>query len=135
MSQKKLTPTIARALAEKVRAELKSRNENTATSIENKIKNSKEYKQLCKLKEQYRALETQMSDLKKALEDKHSTKVADVHLSSYSNQPTYSIYVREHASASVESIKDMILIRDYLSGDITMSPDDLIKSIADELSN
>ena len=133
MSQKKLTPTIAKALAEKVRAELKSRNEHTASSIQNKIKSSKEYKQLCKLKEQYLALETQMADIKKAIEEKHSNRIADVHLSCYSSRTSYDIYVREHASASVESIKDMILIEDYMS-ESALSSEEFINLIVEKLT-
>lgn len=130
---KKLTPTIARALAEKVRAELKARNADNSTAIVSKIEKSKDYKDLLKLNTQIHDLEIKKAELKKSIEEKHSSKIADVSISLYSyNNP--SIYVREHASASVESIKDMILIEDYMSEN-TLTSEEFITMIVDKLSN
>ena len=45
MSQKKMTPVIAKAIAEKVRAELIARNKTAHASLEKKVDSSKLYKE------------------------------------------------------------------------------------------
>jgi len=130
---KKLTTTIAKALAEKVRAELIARNKGTSDAIKAKIEKSKDYKELLKIDNQIHELETKRTNLKTSIQEAHSTKIADVSISLYNrNEPC--IYIREHVSASVESIKDMILIEDYLSED-TKTPEEFVAFIADKLSN
>lgn len=131
MSTKKLTPTIAKALAEKVRAELKTRNKGTAETLEKKVESSKLYKELVLTMSKITDLEEKKQTLKKELEDNFSTKISDVGLSVYGEKPRIS--VNYHAAFSVDSIKDMILIEDYMSDD-TKTPEEFVKFIADKLS-
>lgn len=131
MSQKKLTPTIAKALAEKVRAELTARNKGTAETLEKKVESSKLYKELVLTISKIADLEEKKQTLKKELENNFSTKISDVNVSVYGEKPR--VYVNYHAAFSVESIKDMILIEDYMSN-TTMTSDEFIKFIADKLS-
>ena len=128
---KKLTTTIARALAEKVRAELVARNKDTATTLKKKVESSKEFKELTKIMAQVNDLEKRKAELRDYLNHQFSTKVADVSVSLYNSVP--SVYVREQSSASVDNIKDLILIEDYMSDSTTESAEDLIKRIADKL--
>lgn len=130
---KRLTPTIARALAEKVRAVLVKRNVHTAEALRAKVEASKDYKELAKTMTQIIELEKKKTQLKNNLNEKFSTKIADVSINTYSSTP--SVSVREHASASTESIKDMILIEDYMSDGSGESAEDLINRIADKLSS
>lgn len=79
-----------------------------------------------------RELEDKKASLKTEIENTFSTKINDVSISGYGySEP--SVYIREHISSSVESIKDLILIEDYMS-DNTMTSDEFIKFIADKLS-
>lgn len=131
---KKLTPTIARALAEKVRAELVIRNKDISGGIKAKIEASKEYKQILKLNTERQEIAQKIDSLKTALQEKHSTKVVDVSISIYNSDPKPNIYIREQATASVEGIKDMILIEDYMSEN-PLSSEEFIALIVDKLSN
>jgi hypothetical protein len=132
MSTKKLTPAIAKALAEKVRAELLTRTKGTAEALKKKVESSKLYKELLLTTVKERELEEKKASLKTEIENTFSTKINDVSISGYGNSEPH-VYIREHVSSSVESIKDLILIEDYMS-DNTMTSDEFIKFIADKLS-
>ena len=132
MSQKKLTPAIAKALAEKVRAELLARTKGTSETLKKKIAASKVYKELVSITVKQRELEEKKAILRNDIEETFSTRISDVSISSYGHSEP-DIYIREHVSSSVESIKDLILIEDYMS-DNTMTSDEFIKFIADKLS-
>jgi hypothetical protein len=132
MSTKKLTPAIAKALAEKVRAELLTRTKGTAETLKKKVESSKLYKELLLTTVKERELEEKKASLKTEIENTFSTKINDVSISGYGHSEP-SVYIREHVSSSVESIKDLILIEDYMS-DNTMTSDEFIKFIADKLS-
>lgn len=132
MSQKKLTPAIAKALAEKVRAELLARTKGTSETLKKKVESSKLYKELLQTVTKQRELEEKKASLKTEIENTFSTKINDVSISGYGHSEP-SVYIREHVSSSVESIKDLILIEDYMS-DNTMTSDQFIKFIADKLS-
>lgn len=129
---KKMTPTIAKALAEKVRAELVARNKTTHHDLEKKIESSKLFKELKTVIDKIYELEEKKQDLKRKIEEVSSTKIADVNISVYGKEPT--IYVREHAYASVDSIKDLILIEDYMSDSGGQTAEEFITYIADKLS-
>lgn len=131
MSQKKMTPVIAKALAEKVRAELVARNKTAHAALEKKVESSKLLKELKLTISKIHELENKKTELKKEIEETYSTKVSDVTISVYGQGPT--VYIREHAFASVESIKDMVLIEDYMA-DGNQTPEEFIKYIADKLS-
>ena len=131
MSQKKMTPTIAKALAEKVRAELVARNKTAHAALEKKVESSKLLKELKLTISKISELENKKAELKKEIEETYSTKVSDVTISVYGQGPT--VYIREHAFASVESIKDMVLIEDYMA-DGNQTPEEFINYIADKLS-
>lgn len=132
MSTKKLTPAIAKALAEKVRAELLTRTKGTSEALKKKVASSRVYKELLLVTVKQRELDEKKAILKKDIEETFSTRINDVSISSYGYN-TPEIYIREHISSSVESIKDLILIEDYMS-DNTMTSDEFIKFIADKLS-
>ena len=131
MSTKKMTPTIAKAIAEKVRAELIARNKTAHAGLEKKVDSSKLYKELKLTINKIYELEEKKQEIKKEIEESFSTKISDVTISVYGKEP--SIYVREHAFASVESIKDMVLIEDYMA-DGAQTPEEFVKHIADKLS-
>jgi hypothetical protein len=131
MSQKKMTPVIAKALAEKVRAELVARNKTAHAALEKKVESSKLLKELKLTISKIHELENKKTELKKEIEETYSTKVSDVTISMYGQGP--SVYIREHAFASVESIKDMVLIEDYMA-DGNQTPEEFINYIADKLS-
>lgn len=133
MSQKKMTPTIAKALAEQVRDELRKNASSHAEKLKQSIKSSKEYKQLCKCDEQMAELRTKIDDLRTAIQDKHSSMIADVSVYSY-RSGEQSINIRETAMVSVEGIKNMILLDDYFS-DTTDTPEQLVKRIVDKIIN
>lgn len=131
MSQKKLTPAIAKALAEKVRAELVARYKGSTETIVKKVESSKLYKELLATINKMEELEAKKQAIRKEIEENFSTKISDVGVSNYHLKPHVS--VNYHSAFSVDSIKDLILIEDYMS-DNTMTSDEFIKFIADKLS-
>lgn len=131
MSQKKLTPAIAKALAEKVRAELVARYKGSTETIVKKVESSKLYKELLATINKMEELEAKKQAIRKEIEENFSTKISDVGVSNYHSKPHVS--VNYHSAFSVDSIKDLILIEDYMSN-TTMTSDEFIKFIADKLS-
>lgn len=123
---RKLTPTIARALAEKVRVELIERNASVKQLLIDKITASKEMKNYRKLMEEHEAIQRKLIDAKSLLQERYSTKTMDV--SVYNT----SVHLRDTVASSVESIKDLILIEDYLSDGLETT-EEIIKKIADQL--
>jgi len=132
MSQKKLTPIIAKALAEKVRAELVARHKGSSEILVTKVQSSKLYKELLLTIAKVEELEVKRQLIRKELEDNFSTKISDVSVSAYHSEPYVS--VNYHASFSVDSIKDMILIENYMSDD-TKTAEEFITYIADKILN
>jgi len=131
MSTKKLTPTIAKALAEKVRAELVVRHKGSTETITKKVESSKLYKELLLTIKKIDELDEKKQVLRKEIEENLSTKMYDVGVSSYHSTPHISVNYR--SAFSVDSIKDMILIEDYMSED-AKTPEEFVKFIADKLS-
>jgi hypothetical protein len=128
---KKLTPTIAKALAEKVRAELVVRHKGSTETITKKVESSKLYKELILTIKKIDELDEKKQVLRKEIEENLSTKMYDVGVSSYHSTPHISVNYR--SAFSVDSIKDMILIEDYMSED-AKTPEEFVKFIADKLS-
>lgn len=130
MSQKKLTPIIAKALAEKVRAELLYRHKGTSEILIKKVEDSKLYKDLLAIISKINELEKKKQALRNEIEDKYSTNISDVNISAYHSQPQVS--VNYNSTFYVESIKDIILIEDYMSDD-TKTSEEFVKYIADKI--
>lgn len=130
MSQKKLTPIIAKALAEKVRAELVARHKGSSEILVKKVESSKLYKELLSTIAKIDELEEKKLATRKEIEEKYSTKISDVGISAYHSKPHIS--VNYHALFSVDSIKDMILIEDYMSDD-SKTPEEFVTYIADKI--
>jgi hypothetical protein len=128
---KKLTPAIAKALAEKVRAELIVRHKGSTETLIKKVEASKLYKELILTIKKINELEEKKQSLRKEIEEQFSTKMSDVGVSAYHSTPHVSVNYR--SAFSVDSIKDMILIEDYMSDD-TKTPEEFVKFIADKLS-
>lgn len=128
---KKLTPAIAKALAEKVRAELLVRHKGSTETLIKKVEASKLYKELILTIKKINELEEKKQSLRKEIEEQFSTKMSDVGVSAYHSTPHVSVNYR--SAFSVDSIKDMILIEDYMSDD-TKTPEEFVKFIADKLS-
>jgi hypothetical protein len=128
---KKLTPTIAKALAEKVRAELVVRHKGSTETITKKVESSKLYKELLLTIKKIDELDEKKLVLRKEIEENLSTKMYDVGVSSYHSTPHISVNYR--SAFSVDSIKDMILIEDYMSEN-AKTPEEFVKFIADKLS-
>lgn len=115
MSQNKLSPTIAKSLAEKIKA---------------KVESSKEYKAFIKLHKDMEALDKKMDDLKRKITEKYSSELCDVSIPSYTKTP--EIYVRDTVHLSVEAVKNVLLIDDYLI-DTTMTSDEFVNLIVEKL--
>lgn len=131
MSTKKLTPIIAKALAEKVRAELLARHKGTSETLIKKVEASKLYKELLTTITKMDELEQKKQTIRKQIEEQYSTKISDVSVSNYDSIPQVS--VNYHSTFYVDSIKDMILIEDYMSDD-TKTPEEFVNYIADKIN-
>lgn len=128
---KKLTTTIAKALAEKVRAELIARHKGSTETITKKVEASKLYKELLLTITKIEELEEKKQVLRKEIEENFSTKMSDVGVSAYHSKPHISVSYR--SAFSVDSIKDLILIEDYMADD-AKTPEEFITYIADKLT-
>ena len=131
MSQKKMTPIIAKALAEKVKQELHKRNKNLSETLKTKVESSKEFKAFLKLHNEVEALSDKKEELRKAIVDKYSSHLCDVSIPTYSHKT--EVYVRDTIYLSVDSIKDMILIEDYMS-DSTLTSEEFVNLIVEKLT-
>lgn len=131
MSQKRLTPTLAKALAEQVREELKRKASSHAETIKSTIKSSKDYKQLVKYEQQANEIRSKIDEIRHSIQEKHSTILADVSIYSYRSNE-FSISIRETAMVSVDGIKNMILLDDYFSNS-SDSPEQLVQRIVQKI--
>jgi hypothetical protein len=131
MSQKKLTPTIAKALAEKVKQELQKRNKNLSETLKTKVESSKEFKAYVKLQNELEVLDKKKEELRKSIIEKYSSNLCDVSIPTYSHKT--EVYVRDTIYLSVESIKDMILIEDYMS-EAAMTSEEFVNLIVEKLT-
>lgn len=126
---KKLTPTLARILAENVRAKLMDHSKEMSAKHQAKIKGSKEYKEYEKLRRQNDEIENRMKDLKKEIEENFSTPMMNIQLGWSSNVAADSaVYIRETKEISMEAIRDSILLEDYFA-DSAISHDELVDKI------
>ena len=66
------------------------------------------------------------------LNEPKATKLSDVSVSNYHSIPQVS--VNYHSTFYVDSIKDMILIEDYMSDD-TKTPEEFVNYIADKINS
>lgn len=134
---KKMTATIATALANQVSSKLLKKVNIVGGSIEQKVKESKEYKQLVKLNEELvklneerRNISQKIDDLKEVIKNKHNTSLISVNIS-YNNSVNVCLNSR---GINVSDIKDRILLADYLSSS-PVSTEDLVDSFVDEIIN
>jgi predicted Zn-dependent protease len=127
---KKMTATIATALANQVISKLLKKVNIVEGSIEQKVKESKEYKQLVKLNEERRNISQKIDDLKEVIKNKHNTSLISV-IISYNNSVNVCVNSR---GINVSDIKDRILLADYLSSS-PVSTEDLVDSFVDEIIN
>lgn len=131
---KKMTTTIAKALAEKVRAKLAEQVSGTDTKIRKTVVASKEWKQYLKIYAEKKAIIEKANALEKEIKDKYTTNVAKVDVYTYSNSgPELRVYENQKV-VSIDSIKDTILIEDYLSGG-TETAEQMIERITQQLLN
>lgn len=128
---KKLTPTIARALAEKVLVELRTKVNGMEDSIKKKIYSSKEWKEYVKLYQERKKISDRIDTLQRVIKDTHTNNVAKVDIYTYSNNPEVRIY-DNGKNVSLDAIKDTILIEDYMSGG-TETAEELINRITTKL--
>ena len=131
MSQKKMTPIIAKALAEKVKQELQKRNKNLSETLKSKVESSKEFKAYLKLHNEVEALSEKKEELRKSIVDKYSSQLCDVSIPTYSHKT--EVYVRDTVYLSVDSIKDLILIEDYMSSS-ALTSEEFINLIVEKLT-
>lgn len=124
---KKLTSTIAKALAEKVRHELKQHTSKLSADLKAKVEASKEHKEYMKVQKQIEELHVKQRTLAESMQNKFSTKIAQINIYSSGN-----ISVYDTNNASVEGIRDLILIEDYLS-DGTETTEQLIDRMVAKL--
>lgn len=131
MKQKPLTKTIATMLAEKVRQKLAEQTLDWSTKYKDKLEKSKEFKEYVKLWEQREVISSRMSALSNEFSQRNTTDLAKVSINTYSSKaPTVSI--RENNSASVEGVRDMLLLEDYFNGS-TVTPEEMVDVVVKKL--
>lgn len=129
---RKMTPTIARALAEKVRVKLSEQVTGTDAKIKKIIESSTEWKAYLKLAIEKKAISEKLQNAENAIKSKHTSNIARIDIYSYNNSgPEIRVYENQKV-VSVDSIKDTILIEDYLSGG-TETAEEMIERITKQL--
>lgn len=115
MKTKNITSTIAKILAERVRAKLSETSMSLAEKQKEKVLASKEYVEFEKLREQERQLRSKLDALKNKICEKYTTSMMKVKLNTaYYDRPA-SVNISENDKVSVESIRDSILLEDHFA--------------------
>lgn len=132
----KITHTVARILAERVKEKLRlEAKEFCKNYVVDKVKHSKEYVKLVKLVTKRNAivekLNKEISNAEEALKKNHSNSIAKVNVTTYYNSNTPSMGVREADSIQVEYIRDTILLKDFYA-DSGLSHDEIVDQLVKE---
>lgn len=126
--QKKITYTIAKILAERVREKLSETSMKTAEKHKEKILASKDYAEYEKLRDQEREARSKMKKLEEKIVEKYSTPMMKIRMSAmYADRPA-SVSISENKAVTVESIRDSILIEDYFA-DSPVSHEELVNKM------
>lgn len=128
MAQKKITSTIARILAEKVKTELAKTSQQIGADYKKEIEASKDYKEYQKTIKQINALEDRKNLLRKALYKTYESNSV-MNIDFYNS----GVSIKASSHLSSDSIRDMILLEDHFAGDET-TQDDIVKAIVAKLS-
>lgn len=122
---KRMTPGIAKILAQQIREKLSTECGTMASNIMENVKASKDYKKFLQLRNDIAEMNRSAEDLKDKICEKHSNKVAKVRIVNWGNNTEYSVKVIESDYVDIESIKNQILLKDYFS-DGTESAEDMV---------
>ena len=128
---KKLTLTIARILAERVREKLFKTSHAVADEKKAKILSSKEYKNFEKLRQQERDIRAKIKEAGEKLAEKNSTPLMKVSMNTmYLDRPS-TVNITENKNVSVEFIRDTILLKEHFADSI-ISHDDIVNELVKE---
>lgn len=129
---KKITLTIAKILAEKVREKIALESRKIAEKIKQEGLQSKNYKKYCTLDDKIRKLIAERTKVQKNFENEMSTKIAQVTIQNYNG--SIAIMVREQNNCSIEGIKNEILLNEYFrENEETL--EELVQKIANKFLN
>lgn len=116
---KKMTTTIAKALASKVMNNLSIAFNQAVNAEKKSVENSKEWKEVLKLKQNIIKLEKEFEDKKQAFFDSLTNKDFSYSYKGYSNKPnTPEVSVRynnQGSNITYDSLINDIIIEDYTS--------------------
>lgn len=116
---KKMTTTIAKALASKVMNNLSIAFNQAVNAEKKSVENSKEWKEVLKLKQNIIKLEKEFEDKKQAFFDSLTNKDFSYSYKSYSNKhntPEVSVrYNNQGSNITYDSLINDIIIEDYTS--------------------
>ena len=125
---KKLTLTIARILAERVREKLSTTSKIVGEKHKEKILASKEYADFEKLRAQEREIRTKLKKLEEKIVDKHSTPMMKVKVSTMYLERPATICISENQAVTVDSIRDMIILEDHFA-ESTITHEEIVDKI------
>lgn len=127
---KKMTPSIATALANSVSTALVKELKVVKQSAEQNVRDSKEYKQLLKLYKDREELAAKIDQLTDSIQNKYVSGLLT--LTIYSDG-RFNFYEKHHVS-SISDIKDRIIIADYLSN-APITAEDLVQAVVTDIIN
>ena len=125
---KKLTLTIARILAERVREKLSTTAKTNGEKHKEKVLASKEYADFEKLRVQENEIRNKLKKLEEKIVDKYSTPMMKITVQGvYCNRPA-SISIYENQDVTVDSIRDMIILEDHFA-ESTITHEEIVDKI------
>jgi hypothetical protein len=129
---KKLTLTIARILAERVREKLSTTAKTNREKHKEKVLASKEYAELKTLHVQENEIRYKLEQLEEKLVDNYSTPMMKITVQGvYCNSPVL-ISIYDNHDVSVDSIRDMIILEDHFA-ESTITHEEIVDKIVAKL--
>lgn len=131
----KITHTVARILAERVKDRLTAEAKEFCKNYIDKVKDSKDYVKLQKLVTKRNAIVNKMnaeiSNAEQVLKNSYSNSIAKVNVSSYYTSDYPSLSVREADSIQTDYIRDTILLKDFYA-ESGLSHDQIVDELVKE---
>ena len=125
---KKITSTIAKILAERVREKLSMLAAKMAETQTEKVMSSKEYVEFEKLRAQEREIANKLKKLEDKISEKYSTPMMKVKMNVMYRERPATVRISENNHVTVDSIRDSILLDDHFA-DSTVSHDEIIDNM------
>ena len=111
----KMTPTLAKAIAEEVKERANKVNGEKLKLKTDEIRNSKAYKKLCDMKDKYDSLSKEIEEMKSAIGKEMGCKISGSYSYGNQNKDKYFSITFDNAYINVDLLKGKILLKASLT--------------------